>query len=206
MSKNFKNYTICLFVSVVLTACLDNSQNKVVEKSETNGTIKSSTSLNENSKSNANAITPKPTQFVGKKITPKGQNSPITFEKDFKTSILTQTQPQIWIEYQDENKSLIRKDLTDEVKKSLEVKWKANLTYLFEKYENQVKNNLAQAGYEDTVSFVNSLNKLRQSNFELPEGRTKLTDDEIKEMLLMHGKLSTKRFNELQAHFESQKN
>lgn len=194
------------FVLLVLI-CISNAcvpQFKKVENVETfGGDMKSTQSIPANTPETSGGAkeTPTPTPFTGQEFEIKGENKPTKIESDFETSVKNQESPTIWLQYLDENEKPIKTKTSSDINVIIEQDWINWLTYLYEKYENEDKSNLAQSQYEKDLSFIKALNGLRQLEGSLPNKRKTFTEDEAKDILSTQGRLAVQKFKELQKHF-----
>lgn len=183
-SSYFKVFPLLIFVFLV--ACSNSVQNSQ--------TIKQS-------ESKAAVIQVIPSPFPGKTAKIRGEYSPIKITENLKDSVEQQDLPKIWLEFEQENGEVLKTELDEKLNENLKTAGEALLHYQYIKYHSENHDELANAAYNHSITFVNSLNEIRKSEINSPDGKRILTEEEAAEILSKQAGLINDRYFELDDHF-----
>lgn len=175
-----------LLIFVFLAACSDSVQNsQIIEQPE----------------SKAALIQVTPTPFSGKTAKIRGEYAPIKLTENLKDSVEQQGLPKIWLEFEKENGEVLKTELDEKLNENLNTAGEALLRYRYIKYHSENPDEIVNAAYNHSITFVNSLNEIRKSEIDSPDGKRTFTEEEATEILSKQAGLINDRYFELDDHF-----
>ncbi len=142
------------------------------------------------------------TPLPGKTAKIRGEYTPIKITENLKDSIEQQDLPKIWLEFEKENGEILKIELDEQLKESLKSAGEALFHYQYVKYHSENPDEGYDATYNHSITFDNSLNKIRKSEIDSPDGKRILTEEEAKEILSKQAGLINDRYFELDDHFK----
>lgn len=176
--------TLSLFSVLIFSAC-SNSSHQENQQSETKASV---ISLNESS-------------LLVKTGTVKGEYESIKITENLKDSVEKQNLPKIWLEFEQENGEILKTELDDKYKENLNSVGRQLFYYRYIKYRSENTTEIANAAYNHSKSFGKALNSLRKLEIDLPNGKRKMTEDEVIQVLDTQSEMINKRYFELDDHF-----
>lgn len=152
--------------------------------------------------SKADTFSPTSTPFTGQKATIRGEMPQMKIADNLKDSVEQQDLPHIWLEFEQENGNPLKVELNDQTKSNLASVGKALYKYQYVKNNSENPDEKANTAYNHSLSFADSLNGIRNLEMDLPDGKRKLTDEEIYNLLSKQAGLINDRYYELDDHFK----
>lgn len=140
--------------------------------------------------------------FSGKTAIIKGEYAPIKVNENLKDSVEQQELPNIWLEFEKENGEIKKVKLDANSIKKLDIAGKSLFNYRFLKNNSDDSNVIVNSAYNHSINFGNALNTLRVMKIDSPDGRRKLTEEEVQEILDKQAGLINDRYFELDDHFK----
>lgn len=189
--RNFAIKFLIFVLAILLISSCVNTQN-------------SPPKIESESESKAAVILVTPTPFLGQRAGIQGENPPIKFAESFQDSIKQQEPPHVWLEFRQENEENLKVEFSDKINQELKSIWRVSLTYRNVKRNSKNPDELYDAVYNHGTTYVNSVNEIRELEIDSPDGKRKLTEDEIKEIIDVEIELTVDRYEELNEHFNSQ--
>ena len=185
--KFFKLKLLLISIVLFLLACSGSNNNLQTEnKIETRGGV----------------ILVTPTPFLGKTAVINSEYQPIKIADSLKSSVEQQDLPKIWLEFQNKNSEIQKVELNDTFKKKLAVAGRLLLNYQYIINNSEDPNERFDASYNQLQNAVWTRNDFREMEIDSPDGKRKLTEDEVSEIFDEQAGLINDRYFALDDHFK----
>ncbi|HVE59201.1 MAG TPA: hypothetical protein VNB22_20425 [Pyrinomonadaceae bacterium] len=145
-------------------------------------------------------VTPSP--FLGQRAKIRGENFSIKIAENLEASVFQQELPNIWLEFEQGNGEVSRIELDSKFNENLKSAGEHLYRYQFVINNSENPDDRAQASYNQLMSSVNARNEIRKLEADLPDGKRKLTEDEIEGIFRKQSGLINDRYFELDDHFK----
>ena len=152
--------------------------------------------------SKAAAIAVTPTPFLGKPAIIRGEYQPMKIAADLKGSVDQQETPKIWLEFEKENAELQKVELNDDFKEKLIVAGKLLLNYQYVIHNSENPDERYDASYNQLKNAVWTRNDFREMEINSPDGKRKLTEEEVDQIFSKQAGLINDRYFEIDDHFK----
>jgi hypothetical protein len=187
MIKSLAVQFFILAVLLMFSSCSNTLENaEVIRQSETKG----------------GAMTTTPSPFLGQKAKIRGENSPIKIAESLEATVLQQELPNIWLEFEQANGEVSRIELDNRFDENLKSAGNSLFRYQFVINNSENPDERAQASYNQLMSTANARNEIRRLEANLPDGKRKLTEDEIEGIFNKQSGLINDRYFELDDYFK----
>ncbi|MEP6902090.1 MAG: hypothetical protein ABJA66_10085 [Actinomycetota bacterium] len=151
--------------------------------------------------SSANTVSAVPAPILGQLAKIRGENQAIKITGNLKDSVEQQKLPNIWLEFDQGNGNVLRTELDGKFNEYLKSHGEALFRYQYVINHSENPDERYDASYNHSLTFGNSLNGIRNLEIDLPDGKRKLTEVEIKEILSKQSGLINDRYDELNDYF-----
>ncbi len=187
MIKLFKTSLFTLAVLTAFSACSKSSESAQNSKE---------------SETRASVIELTPTPFIGQKAKVRGENQTIRVADNLKDSVEQQELPNIWLEFDEGNSKFLRTAPDSNFNENLRLVGQALLHYQYVINNSANGDERFNASYNHSITFEKTINAMRQSEIDSPDGKRKLTEDEIRDILHKQAGLVNDRYFELDDYFK----
>lgn len=157
------------------------------------------------SESKATVVLVTPTPFTGQRAIVRGENLPIKFAGNFQDSIKQQEPPHVWLEFPQQNEENLKVELGEKINEKLKAIWQVSLTYRNVKRNSKSPDELYDASFNHSMTYIHSRDEMMILEVDSPDGKRRLTEGEIEEIIDVAINLMVDRYEELNDHF-NQKN